>query len=301
VLLGLWHNSDHLTSRTIRRKKAIAAIASQPKICILTEVRMWELLEYVGETLVFFGVVGEVFAEWREPHRKRLAKASSIVLVIGLALSLASLIETNEYFNSTIADLNLKASQADAKSTANEAEAATQRDRADKDEKDLLTLQHASLPRAIDIKGIRSSMEKFSGMRFAMFALGEYEPDHTADQICDALKDAHWNKFADFRSTGGLASIFEKPGILVEAAPDDLPGRDRTRELARAKAAAQSLVSALNEQGIDAHIRSFASQDAESAGGPGPGGGVSIFVSEKPMPDQSKGVVLSGNGVAPTK
>jgi len=77
----------------------------------------WELLEYVGELLVFIGVVGEVFAEWREPHRKKLAKASSIVLVMGLALSLAALKGTNEDFNGQIADSNLKASQANERST----------------------------------------------------------------------------------------------------------------------------------------------------------------------------------------
>lgn len=41
----------------------------------------WEILEYLGETLVFFGVIGEVFAEWKEEsHRKRLGRVSSLVL-----------------------------------------------------------------------------------------------------------------------------------------------------------------------------------------------------------------------------
>lgn len=80
----------------------------------------WELLEYFGEVLVFIGVVGEVFAEWREPERKKLAKSSSIVLVIGLALSLAALKGTNEHFTGTIADLRLKTSQANERATRNE-------------------------------------------------------------------------------------------------------------------------------------------------------------------------------------
>ncbi len=70
---------------------------------------LWEILEYVGETLVFIGVVGEVFAEWREPHRVRLGRISSLILIAGLAMSLAALIGTNEYFNGTIADLNAQA------------------------------------------------------------------------------------------------------------------------------------------------------------------------------------------------
>lgn len=80
----------------------------------------WELLEYVGETLVFIGVVGEVFAEWREPERRKLAKASSIVLVIGLALSLAALKGTNEQFARIIAGLKLQTSQANERAAKNE-------------------------------------------------------------------------------------------------------------------------------------------------------------------------------------
>jgi hypothetical protein len=70
---------------------------------------LWEVGEYVGEVLVFIGVMGEGFAEWAEPQRKKLARVSSLMLVVGLAISLASLIGTNEYFNSTIADLNAQA------------------------------------------------------------------------------------------------------------------------------------------------------------------------------------------------
>jgi len=102
----------------------MAAISSQPKICTLAEIRMWEILEYVGEALVFIGVVGEVWAEWEEPHKKLIAKTSSITLIVGLALSLAALIATNEAFNGKIAELNaqakeaqLRAAQADLKRT----------------------------------------------------------------------------------------------------------------------------------------------------------------------------------------
>ncbi len=88
---------------------------------------MWEVAEYVGELLVFLGVVGEIYAEWEEPHKDKLAKVSSVVLVIGLAVSLASLIGTNESFNSTIANLNLQAQQARAEAAQNEKEAAQAR------------------------------------------------------------------------------------------------------------------------------------------------------------------------------
>src|SRR6185437_3866263 len=88
---------------------------------------LWEVLEYIGETLVVIGVVGEIFAEWKEPERKKLARISGIVLVIGLAISLAALIATNEEFNSRIADLNNRAAEANAKAAASDLDAASAR------------------------------------------------------------------------------------------------------------------------------------------------------------------------------
>jgi len=86
---------------------------------------LWEILEYVGEALVFFGVVGEVFAEWSEPHRKRLGRISSLVLIGGLGLALAALIRTNGNFNGKIADLNAHAaaSELDAANARKETQA----------------------------------------------------------------------------------------------------------------------------------------------------------------------------------
>lgn len=72
---------------------------------------LWEVLEYVGEAFVFIGVVGEIVAEWREPYRLRLGRVSSLILIVGLAVSLAALIGTNEYFNGTIAKLNARSAR----------------------------------------------------------------------------------------------------------------------------------------------------------------------------------------------
>lgn len=69
---------------------------------------MWEIAEYVGESLVLLGVMGEVYADRSKPERDNLAKRSQLVLIIGLAMALAALIGTNEYFNMTIADLRFK-------------------------------------------------------------------------------------------------------------------------------------------------------------------------------------------------
>ncbi len=262
----------------------------------------WEFLEYVGESLVFIGVAGEVFAEWREPHRKWLAKASSIVLVIGLALALVALKETNDDFNGKIADSNLRASQANAAASRDEAEAEKQRDRANKNEKDLLILEHASLPRTIDIERLSGSMEKFPGTTFIMFVLGEYEPGKIAGKISDALNKAHWKqRGADMPVGGGPIPIFEKPGIWIEAAPDEKSGSSRGKKLAHIKMVAKSLMLALKGQGIDAHTRNFSGPTALYVGPNPEDGGVHIFVSLKPMPNESNDVMVRGDGAAPIK
>ena len=72
-------------------------------------------------------LLGEVFAEWTEPERKKLGKVSSIVLVIGLAVSLAALVATNEYFNGTIASLNAQAAKLNDKAGQAELDAANAR------------------------------------------------------------------------------------------------------------------------------------------------------------------------------
>jgi hypothetical protein len=81
---------------------------------------LWEVGEYIGEFLVFSGVAGEVLAGWKNPANHRLEKISSIVCVVGLAISFVSLIGTNGGYNSTIADLNNRT----AKSNENAGEAA---------------------------------------------------------------------------------------------------------------------------------------------------------------------------------
>lgn len=107
---------------------------------------LWEALEYVGESLVLLGVVGEVFSDWREGNR--LAKVSSLVLMLGLALSLAALRRTNEYFNETIAGLNLKASQAN--------------ERAKKDEADEAVVKSGTFKLGIELENAKADTEKLT-------------------------------------------------------------------------------------------------------------------------------------------
>jgi hypothetical protein len=58
---------------------------------------MWTtLFEQAGGALVFLGVMGEVWTEVSEPEGQTIGEMSSMVLVIGLAFSLASMVGTDE-------------------------------------------------------------------------------------------------------------------------------------------------------------------------------------------------------------
>jgi len=87
--------------------------------------------EYVGEGLVLIGVVLEVICERKlvlkndDARRGRLEGRGAYMLIAGLAVSFAALIATNSYFDKTIADLNLKSSQADERAAKDEADAAS--------------------------------------------------------------------------------------------------------------------------------------------------------------------------------
>jgi len=233
-------------------------MSSQPNIRIFAEVGMdpWEILEYVGEALVFIGVVGEVFAEWREPHRDTMAKASSVVLVVGLALSLAALIGTNEYFNTTIAGLNLKSSQANeraakSESAANDSKAESlklgielekQEQRAATAEKDLLELQNTLADRSLtdaQVEKMVKILKPFAGQQFDIVpywnspeSMGIYK------RIGNTLLKAKW----EYLPPKGYVS--NPPGLIgvkvyINSDIDELN-----------KKAAESLVRILNDDHI---------------------------------------------------
>jgi hypothetical protein len=162
----------------------------------------WEILEYVGETLVFIGVAGEVFAEWHEPERKRIANASSIVLIIGLTLSLAALIGTNEHFNGTIANLNSQAAESNKKAgEANERaakatlDAAQLRVRAEELEEQILEQG----PRDLLLYGKREEsftnyLRTFNGQKIQVriCVFGNNEVRDTAERLTVLFDKAEW-------------------------------------------------------------------------------------------------------------
>jgi hypothetical protein len=117
---------------------------------------MWEILEYVGETLVFIGVVGEVYAEWGEVEKKKVGKAFSLVLIVGLALSLAALIATNEGFNGKIADLNGQAARSNQLAAAAQLDAANAR-------KDTAQLQSDAATAKREMAQAQLELARFTG------------------------------------------------------------------------------------------------------------------------------------------
>ena len=260
----------------------------------------WEPLEYVGETLVFLGVIGEVFAEWKEPHRKKLAKASSIVLIVGLALSLAALIGTNEHFNGTIAQLNLQASQAIERAAVNEKDAALQRLRADKDEKELLKLQRATLPRTLDPEKVASKISGFGHIGTASCVPGDLEPQHVWALIQAALDTAGWTGPGVPSAGAGGSGLSElsTPGVWIEVSPmaPTSPGptsdiivkhseAERAKELRRLNRAADALVSALNSEGVETKKRPLSARPTGGMPCPTIPDAIRILVGLRPMPD----------------
>jgi len=96
----------------------------------------WETLEYVGEALVLFGVIGEVLAERKlifrneDSRRDAIEGRASCLLIVGLAVSFFALIGTNEHFNGTIASLNLQAQKAGERAAQDERDAAEAQEKA---------------------------------------------------------------------------------------------------------------------------------------------------------------------------
>jgi len=86
---------------------------------------LWEFTEYFGTVVVIVGVIGEYLAEFHhisdnESKRRKFAKRSTLVLIIGLAVELLGLVRTSQLTAHTIAVLNEQAqlARSDA-STAN--------------------------------------------------------------------------------------------------------------------------------------------------------------------------------------
>lgn len=91
--------------------------------------RFWENTEYLAESIVFAGCLGEFLTEYEhvlsgeenKPKRLRLGRFFAIVLMAGLGVELPALVRTNGLFEETIAALYGKASNSDERSKKLEA------------------------------------------------------------------------------------------------------------------------------------------------------------------------------------
>jgi len=200
---------------------------------------LWEVAEYIGETLVFIGVVGEVFAEWTEPERRRLAKAASIVLVIGLAISLAALIGTNEHFNDTIAGLNAQAAGLNKSAEVLKRENLKLSLR-------ILQAGHRSTQILANEDRFSSALQRFAGQRFLVSScptFNDQEIYETKTVLWAQLsREAKWVNSPEIPtyvcSTGILVTVRDRSSASsVEAAKslakelDDILGRYKIGEI----------------------------------------------------------------------
>jgi hypothetical protein len=250
---------------------------------------LWECMEYVGEALVFVGVVGEVFAEWHEPECKRLAKASSLVLIVGLGLSLAALVETNEYFNGTIASLNLKSSQANERAAKDEAEAA--RLKADNlnlgielenEQTERLKLEKRVAWRHLgpsERADLVEHVKQFSGQKYALWTtevpdqeIGEFSVN-LESALGDGRSGAGWKHFF-----GGKIGDDTLTGITVEVLSSRTPSTDK---------AANALALWLSKHGRTAIKKLVSPKQALWAetftrGSSDPAEGIAIIIGKRP-------------------
>lgn len=182
----------------------MAAKDSNPKIRTFGKVGMylWEVTEYVGETLVFLGVIGEVYADWANHDRKRLEKLSSIVLIIGLSISLAALVGTNENFNGTIADLSIQAARfnkaaadANVRAGAAEVEAAQLRLQAEElEEKNLEQGSRDLLLYGKRAEDFTNALRPFKGQKVEIrrCLFNDNEARDTANRLTVLFGEAGW-------------------------------------------------------------------------------------------------------------
>src|SRR6266567_7149225 len=85
-----------------------------------SSLEFWEIVEYVSAATVLFGVIGEYVAEFTKLAEKmgiekKLAKFSTLVLIIGLAVELLGLVKTSQLSGRLVASLEEQSAQANAR------------------------------------------------------------------------------------------------------------------------------------------------------------------------------------------
>jgi hypothetical protein len=180
---------------------------------LLTSLGRWEIAEYVACGVVFLGVAGETVADLTKlikirKCRKIIERVSAVVLLIGLAGELTSLIKASELSGKIIAALNDNAIAANraATSAENDAvqarleiarlqkEAASLQKQAEDEHFARVQLQTAIEPRnlsAKDEKEITEACRPFAKPDVKVLVMGTIgDAYRLAIQIAAALRDA---------------------------------------------------------------------------------------------------------------
>jgi hypothetical protein len=214
----------------------------------LSSLDFWEYFEYSATAIVFLAAAGEYcaeFARWPEERgrKERLAKVSTLVLVIALAGELLGVVRTSQLSGQMIASLGGQSAQAGAKAE----EAKVVSGKLTKEnlllQADVLRLQAAVATRHLDgeqRKRIALKLRRFAGLGFNLFG---YAPDQETVGIANEIlvvlsrtdEGAGWKESV---SSGNIA-IGWVTGIDVLVKPD---------ADASSKAAARALVSALRAE-----------------------------------------------------
>jgi hypothetical protein len=155
-----------------------------------SSLAFWEIVEYVSAATVLIGVIGEYIAEFTSFAAKRsveksLAKLSTLVLIIGLAVELLSLVKTSQLSGRLIASLEEQTAQANARAAEASAHAVEAQ----------FALEKFKAPRTLSFEQqakIIGEMKQFSGTPFVLGVFQEPEALALLTQIEDILIKAGW-------------------------------------------------------------------------------------------------------------
>jgi hypothetical protein len=215
-----------------------------------SSLEFWEIVEYISAATVLFGVVGEYVAEFTEfatkmEIEKKLAKISTLVLIVGLTVELLGLVKTSQLSGRLIASLEEQSGEANAR--AAEAIKVAEQERLARvkiEEK----LAWRDLNR-VQQERIIAKIATFRGQSFDLITyLEDQEAVNLAKKIGSALVVSQW-VHTPSNSALGFSLLL---GVVIHVAPS---------QKANFESAAEALASALQAEGIAAQVKMEAWQD----------------------------------------
>ena len=192
--------------------------------CWFGSVSFWEWVEYAGTAIVIVGVVGETIVEFSrfpksETRRKRLVKASALILIAGLAVELLGLVRTNLLSERRIAELDGQTAQ--ARAAAAQANAAAESEKLER-----VKLEAQVEPRRltpVQRKAITDAMTPFAGRPVSVASYSaDIEGAILAKQLVEMLGRAGLRVQDDVTLCSSGLSVGILSGIAVSGTDTDL-------------------------------------------------------------------------------